>query len=132
MTAHKHAANMALYAKDAETTDKPWQLWEFSEDSEVWRPLFNNPSWFENVAYRRKPQTIKIGEHEFPMPMREAPALGAMYWVAGPTQSEYAFQDSWSDDFVDRFWLQRGLCHSTREAALQHAKALIAISGGQL
>jgi hypothetical protein len=132
MTAHKHAANMALYAKDAETTDKPWQLWEFFQDSEEWKPLFNNPSWFENVAYRRKPQTIKIGEHEFPMPMREAPALGAMYWVVELTHSAVAFHALWDNDSLDRLWLQRGLCHATEEAALQHAKALIAISGGQL
>jgi hypothetical protein len=131
MTAHKHATNMALYAKDALTTDKPWQLWEFSHDSEEWKPLFNNPGWIKDTTYRRKPQTIEIGEHEFPMPMREAPALGSEYWLAGPTRRECAFKNTWSDDFVDRLWLQRGLCHATEEAALQHAKALIAISGGQ-
>ena len=132
MTAHKHAANMALYAKDALTTDKPWQLWEFSHDSEEWKPLFNNPGWFENATYRRKPQTIKIGEHEFPMPMREAPALGAVYWLVEPVNSDVASETQWVNDSLDRLWLQRGLCHATREAALQHAKALIAISGGQL
>jgi len=132
MTAHKHAANMALYAKDALTTDKPWQLWEFSHDSEVWEPLFNNPGWFENATYRRKPQTIKIGEHEFPMPMREAPKMGATYWVVELTNSNVADEIQWVNDRLDKAWLQRGLCHATREAALQHAKALIVISGGQL
>jgi hypothetical protein len=132
MTAHKHAANMALYAKDALTTDKPWEYWEFFQDSEGWKPLLNNPSWFENVAYRRKPQTIKIGEHEFPMPMREAPKMGAMYWLVEPVNSDVASETQWVNDSLDRLWLQRGLCHATREAALQHAKALIAVSGGQL
>ena len=132
MTAHKHAANMALYAKDALTTDKPWQLWEFFHTDVVWKPLFNNPSWFENVAYRRKPQTIKIGEHEFPMPMREAPKMRSEYWVVELTNSDVASENRWIDDSLDRLWLQRGLCHATREAALQHAKVLIAISGGQL
>jgi hypothetical protein len=132
MTAHKHAANMALYAKDALTTDKPWQLWEFSHDSEEWKPLFNNPGWIEDTTYRRKPQTIKIGEHEFPMPMREAPKMRSEYWVVELTNSDVASENRWIDDSLDRLWLQRGLCHATREAALQHAKVLIAISGGQL
>jgi len=132
MTAHKHATNMALYAKDALTTDKPWEYWEFSHDSVTWEPLFNNPGWIKDTTYRRKPQTIKIGEHEFPMPMREAPALGAMYWVVELTNSDVASETQWVNDSSDRLWLQRGLCHTTEEAALQHAKALIAISGGQL
>ena len=32
MTAHKHAALMLQYAEDAQTTDKPWELWEMRYD----------------------------------------------------------------------------------------------------
>lgn len=68
MTAHKHADLMLLYARDAAETDKLWERWEFNPNS-TWQPCESNPGWFIDSEYRRKPQVIRVGRHEFPKPM---------------------------------------------------------------
>jgi hypothetical protein len=71
MNKHKHADNMAAYAADAQTTDKPWELWEardarkdnypdtgysvYSKKSE-WYTLKSDPCWNPWFEYRRKPK----------------------------------------------------------------------------
>ena len=68
---HKHADLMAAYAADAQTTDKPWELWEsrnarrddypdngysvYGKKSE-WYTLKSDPCWNPWFEYRRKPQ----------------------------------------------------------------------------
>ena len=37
----------------------------------------------------------------------------------------------WHSDSDDGVWLSRGLCHLTREAAEQHAAALLAVNRGE-
>ena len=69
MTAHKHAALMLQYAQDAAETDRPWERWEFEVKSDVWCNLSEHPAWLENKNYRRKPQVIRVGRHEFPKPI---------------------------------------------------------------
>ncbi len=55
MTAHIHAQAMADYAEDALKTDRPWELWEYChKGSDVWGCFNKNPSWIEDVSYRRK------------------------------------------------------------------------------
>lgn len=59
MAAHPHAELMALYAKDAAETDKPWERWEYitpSRPHAEWRSAMSNPKWFLNNKYRRKPE----------------------------------------------------------------------------
>lgn len=79
------------------------------------------------ARFRVKPLTIN--GHAVPEPMRVAPAEGAIYWmpiIAKPT--EFASGKRWDGDIFDNARLQRGLCHSTREAAEAHAKALISFT----
>ena len=59
---HKHADLMAAYAADAQTTDKPWELWQACDpkshypDNGWWYTLKSDPSWNPSFEYRRKPQ----------------------------------------------------------------------------
>lgn len=55
MTAHKHAALMAKYAKDALETDKPWERWEFQwvGDPE-WHDASVELAFSPSINYRRK------------------------------------------------------------------------------
>jgi hypothetical protein len=47
---------MALYAQDAMTTDKPWELWEVRHtNSQCWDVLVKHPIWDLYSDYRRKP-----------------------------------------------------------------------------
>ena len=57
MPAHPHAELMALYAKDATETDKPWERWEcYDPFARKWIPLNGPTAWMEGVRYRRKPE----------------------------------------------------------------------------
>ena len=57
MPAHPHAELMALYAKDAAETDKPWERWEwFDPFLNQWSSLNSFPSWAPRIKYRRKPE----------------------------------------------------------------------------
>lgn len=51
---HPHAELMALYAQDAMTTDKPWELWECSLLEDKWFDLQVSPVWDFDCKYRRK------------------------------------------------------------------------------
>lgn len=124
MTAHIHAENMKLYAQDAAETDKPWERWEFRNHS--------TDAWLSGYAidwtakeYRRKPRTHKVNGFDVPEPMRDAPAGGVKYWIAEPCNEEWAEKYWWHDDSNDRRWLQRGLVHATKEAAIANAKAML-------
>ncbi len=131
MTAHKHAEVMALYAQDAAETDTPWERWERRpEGLEDFHPLRNNPEFDENVEYRRKLRTIRIGERDVPEPMKEAPKNGTAYWVVTPIAKELVFKYTWTSG--DCTFLGKNLCHTTKEAAIAHAEALILVSGGAL
>ena len=58
MNKHIHAGNMAQYAQDAMTTDKPWELWEArAPRKHDWYTLKSDPCWSVDFEYRRKPKT---------------------------------------------------------------------------
>ena len=80
--------------------------------------------------YRVKPEepkTIKVNGFDVPEPMREAPAWGASYFSAKPSAEGYYNGYSWDDLPLENRWLQRGLLHTTAEAAVAHAKAMLGI-----
>lgn len=58
---HKHADSMLQYAKDAQLTDKPWELWECkSQFSSKFVPINGPILWHHTIDYRRKPDADKI------------------------------------------------------------------------
>ena len=59
MTAHKHAALMAEYAKDAAETDKPWERWEWRNGGE-WAKLSAAFVFYPDTEYRRKPKPMEF------------------------------------------------------------------------
>lgn len=82
--------------------------------------------------YRVKPEapkTIKVNGFDVPEPMRAVPACGIAYYLACPIDSEYYNYGRWSSgDLQERYWLSRGMLHSTKEAAIAHAKAMLGIA----
>lgn len=127
MKPHIHAALMLQYAQDASETDEPWLRWQTRWGSQSdWRGMESSPTWLVQHEYRRKPRTININGHEVPEPMREALAQGATYFVARTDKlGALVAATEWGGDDYDKTWLARGLCHSTREAAEWHARALL-------
>jgi hypothetical protein len=133
MTAHKHAALMLQYAQDAAETDKPWERWEFKTDVDTWVELIKNPSWFEDRKYRRKPQVIRVGRHEFPKPIAFTPPKDTIYWITRLRPEGYTASDLiWGDDKVDFDLLKSCVVHLSREAAQAHADVLNAICRGDV
>ena len=90
----------------------------------------SDPSWDEDIRYRIKPTTIKIGSHEVPEPLRVEPATGTEHWVVRLSAIEPVFVATWGVSSSDRYRLECGLVHLTKDAALAHAEALIELSKG--
>lgn len=135
MTAHRYAALMLQYAQDAAETDSPWERWEFEVKSGVWCNLSEHPAWLENKEYRRKPQVIRVGRHEFPKPISEAPEIGMKYWFISFSEDigELSpFCVPWENDEVDNAYLDGRVIHLTEEAAQDHADVLNAICRGDI
>ena len=132
MTAHKHAALMLQYAQDAAETDKPWERWEVGIKGE-WYPLSANPVWELTQGYRRKPQVIRVGRHEFPKPITRELNGGTDYFYvrAGDTCFEVD-SDNWIGCDYDLMRLESRRVHPTSEAAQAHADVLNAICRGDI
>ena len=132
MTAHIHAALMALYAQDALETDKPWERWEHRAkgSQEAFRAAQSLLAFFPASEYRRKPKTIQIGDMQVPEPMRVAPAKGAKYWRFNLLYPNNPTEYVWDGLCVGLTLLKHGMVHATHEGAILHVKALIKVSGG--
>ena len=134
MTAHKHAALMLQYAQDAAETDKPWEQWEILR-GKSWCDLTENPTWIEYMEYRRKPQVIRVGRHEFPKPISEALEIGMKYWFISFSEDlgEFSpFRVPWNGDKVDKAYLDGRVIHLTEASAQAHADVLNAICRGDV
>lgn len=132
MAAHPHAALMADYAQDAAETDTPWERWEIVNPNERWENLTHHPQWAYDKQYRRKPKTIRIGNIDVPAPLTVAPEDGEYVFVVTIFSESLYDTYAWDGGKWDYLWLSRGLVHSTKEAALTHARALILASGGHI
>ena len=117
---HIHAELMAQYAEDAKQHDRPWELWQHG-DHEVWVGCTSNPGWHTDHSYRRKPQTIMIGEHEVPEPCREPLHSGQKFWAVNPFTGPQGF--TWDGSKEDLHALKSGFVHLTEEAAEKHYEA---------
>src|SRR5690625_2503124 len=69
--------------------------------------------------WRVEPKTININGHEVPEPLREL-KRGQQYYVTDLSHKDLSPQIFWSDHGLERLWLERGLCHSTKEASIAH------------
>lgn len=140
MTAYKHADLMLLYANDAAETDKPWERWEWRDKSDAeFLTCWQHPSWKLNHDYRRKPQVIRVGRHEFPKPITEAPLVGATVYNVQehfdhtvPHAFQVAEEKFDPSNPFHKWYVRAGLSHLTRAAAQAHADTLNAICRGDI
>lgn len=121
----KHAALAAIYAQQMAEMDAPWELWSVKKHDH-WFPLKSHPGWMEEREYRQIQKTININGHEVPEPMREKPDIGAKYWYVDI--DELRQWTTWQDDEYDDNRFKNGVCHATKQAAIDHAKALLSFS----
>lgn len=84
--------------------------------------------------FRLAQEMITVGDVSFPKPESEPLEVGTVYWVTAPTHQYYSSITTfiWGNGRDDKRYLQRGFVHLTRDAAIQHAKALVNLSGGSI
>ena len=78
--------------------------------------------------YRVKPKTMNINGYEFPEPVRTKLNDGDTYYIPDVLSYDFYISDGWSDTGQDLKFLNLGLIHLTKEAAIQHAKALLSFT----
>lgn len=81
-----------------------------------------------HIIYRVKPRTITVNGFEVPEPMRDKPSKGCAYFISSTVDTNMFIRDTWIDDKLGNRWLDSGLCHTTKEAAIAHAKAMLGIA----
>ena len=130
---HVHADLMALYAEDAKTTDKPWELWQVKDNDGVWWECKNNPLWGGDTEYRRKPKTKIINGVEIP-DFQFTPFVGCEFYCANiglPEFHETGHMRGMDCTFTKRM-VERGLIYpyteEGKQAAILHAKACLGIA----
>ena len=126
---------MLQYAQDATETDTPWERWEWRDKIDAeFLTCQQHPSWKLNHDYRRKPQVIRVGRHEFPKPITEAPGVTTEYWVVRAYADKGYAPDAytWDGDDTDYGFLEHGMVHLTKAAAQAHADVLNAIYRGDV
>ena len=75
-----------------------------------------------------KPKTIKVNGFDVPEPLRVEPENGEIIFLASAESSRLFFKTAWTNFPNEIKWFQRGLLHSTQEAAIAHAKAMLGIN----
>lgn len=92
-----------------------------------WWPWPTNTGFNTNCRYRAVQPTISVNGFNVPRPM-DAPQLkGQTYFVATPSSREFFNELAWDGDEIDSLFLNRRVMHSTKEAAIMHAKAMLGI-----
>lgn len=131
MTEHKYAHILRAIA-DGNVVQWRDSNGEWNDESEntILREVVNED--YSPERYRVKPDTITINGVEVPEPVRDQLAIGTYYWLVDASADTKTRNYSWSDHGMDFNWIKSGLIHLTKEAAEQHARALILASGGSI
>lgn len=79
-------------------------------------PAADMPDWIEQ-------ETHEVNGYTVPAPVTEPLTKGQGYWLEMPTTTGWCVYAQWRDSEYDQMWLERGLIHLTKEAAVASAKA---------
>ena len=71
--------------------------------------------------------TIVVNGFEVPAPITCPPEKGADYYIPSLTEDAFYCRWIWQGDMMDRLALERGLAHTTKEAAVARTKAMLGI-----
>lgn len=69
---------------------------------------------------------IDINGHKVSKPNK--PKVGTEYFLVSLDSSDLCQRFTWTNEKMDNRWLKRGIIHSTKEAAIAHAKALLSFT----
>lgn len=104
--------------------------WVVQDSAKVLRDI----AWqrYAPARYRVAPEIININGFKVAGPLREAPAVGSMYyvaelWVPGD-EDFYHGPYQWAGDQAEVFTLAAGIVHTTEQAAKAHSEALLSFT----
>ena len=127
MTQHPHkdiliAIANGLKTDEIEVKQNQWDFWQNGSDYPSWM----NPTTAGNWQVRLIPKTMLFNRQQLPMPMESAPEKGDVVYVPDPTvEDEKSCWMMWANTPYQKMLLDRGLVHSTVEAAIAWANAMI-------
>lgn len=104
----------------------------------VWVPVsgvwcINALKNLKGEKFRIRAPTINIGGHSVPKPMTEPPENETLCYMPSLASSDLYYIVCFDGNAKScKRWLKMGIIHPTKDAAIAHAKALIAISGGEV
>lgn len=99
--------------------------WRTLDETQVLRKIYLRR---DPVKFRVAPTTIEIGNYAIPEPLRVAPAKRTRIYTIDLDSPEAVHQDEWEGKDFQQLWLIRGLVHTSRDAAFDHAAALISFT----
>lgn len=113
-------------------------MWDFSEVTIVCRgepySCVEDKFGKKHIVLTQKleePKTIRIGEYEVPLPLREAPPEGTKCYMPNILDLDNTFTyytEFEASNRRHRLGLLKGNLHLTKEAAQLHAKALLSFT----
>ena len=126
MTPHPHkdiliAIANGLKTNELEVKHHQWQEWQNGNDYSSWM----NPPTAGNWQVRLIPKTMLFNRQQLPVPMETTPEEGTIVYVPAPSlDQKYTFM-VWRNSSWQEKILAQGLVHSTKEAAIEWANAMI-------
>ena len=126
MTPHPHKDILIAIANGLKTDElevkyRQWQEWQNGNDYSSWM----NPTTAGNWQVRLIPKTMLFNRQQLPVPMETTPEEGTIVYVPEPPQDQkYTFM-VWRNSSWQEKLLAQGLVHSTIEAAIEWANAMI-------
>lgn len=127
MTPHPYkdiliAVANGLKTDEIEVKHHQWKEWQNGSAYSSWM----NPTTAGNWQVRLIPKTMLFNRQQLPMPMESAPKEGDVVYVPDPTvEDNKSCWMMWANTSYQEMLLDRGLVHSTAEAAIAWTNAMI-------
>lgn len=125
----RHQKEFEQYYQDWLKYDKPWELWEIRfrkvyDDNNFteWETMHNESVHYfgsNNVNFRRKPETIKIGDYELPKPITEKPEEEKLVYFFTPKDPRGFIHGRYCEHSEDVNYFNNRCIHLTEEAVLE-------------
>lgn len=131
---HPAADILQQLADEAKVNPEPWREFQIRADlAGEWEDCRSFLSLCWHLAHkevRRRPRTIRIGEFDVTVGVREAPADGEKVWVADPLHEKYAHSRTHyhAGSEQSKRLLRRGLIHLDPKSAETHGRALASLT----
>ena len=127
MTTHPHKNILIAIAngtsiEEIEVKHTTWTIWQPSANYSVsWMDSRLASDW----QVRLIPKTMLFNRQQLPMPMETAPEEGTIVYVPDLTTEVKSSWMVWGNTNWQEKMLAQGLVHSTKEAAIKWANAMI-------